>query len=121
MGGQGSIPLALAVFISLYSLFLFSFFSFFIVVIFVPGDIPQAQERSRSTTSVASLRSSDVDMTMDISSDHVDVSQAQAVIGGIPSDDDEVEQQEVATRVMNTSSASGVRFRVRANLNSSFS
>ena len=60
-------------------------------------------------------------MTMDISSDHVDVSQAQAVIGGIPSDDDEVEQQEVATRVMNTSSASGVRFRVRAHLNSSFS
>ena len=32
LGGQGSIPLALAVFISLYPLFLFSFFSFFIVV-----------------------------------------------------------------------------------------
>jgi hypothetical protein len=82
--------------------------------------IPQAQERSRSTTSVASAgwRSSDVDITMDTSSDHV--SQAQAVTGGIPSDDDEVEHQEVATRVMNTSSASGVRFRVRANLNSHF-
>jgi hypothetical protein len=83
--------------------------------------IPQAQERSRSTTSVASAgwRSSDVDIAMDISSDHV--SQVQAVTGGIPSDDDEVEHQEVATRVMNSmSSASGVRFRVRANLNSHF-
>jgi hypothetical protein len=75
--------------------------------------LPQAQEHSRrSTTSVASGRSSDVDITIDrdtISSDHG----SQAVVGGIPSDDDEVEHQEPATRVTNTS---GVSFRVRANI-----
>jgi hypothetical protein len=78
--------------------------------------LPRAQEHNarsrRSSTSVRSWRaeSSDVDITMDMSTDA-----SQAVIGGIPSDDDEVEHQEVATRVMNKSGASGVRFRVSAN------
>ena len=67
--------------------------------------LPQVQEH-RSSTSVGSWRgsthgSSDVDMIGP---------------GGIPSDDDEVEHKEVATRaVMNKNSASGgVHFRVSA-------
>ena len=43
---------------------------------------------------------------MDISSDHA--SESAIGPGGIPSDDDEVEHQEVATHVMNKSSS--VRF-----------
>lgn len=70
--------------------------------------LPQAQARSRSTTSVGSWRTSDVD-TMDI--DHP----SESIVGNIPSDDDEVEHKEleVATRVMNKGGPSGVRFRVR--------
>jgi hypothetical protein len=75
------------------------------------GLLPQAQEsnaRSRSSTSVGSWRSSDVDcdISMDTSSDGF-------VIGGIPSDDDKVEHKEVATGVV--SKRGSVSFQVSAN------
>ena len=69
--------------------------------------LPQVQKHnahSHSTTSVRSWCSSNI--TMDISSDHA--SESAIGPGGIPSDDDEVEHQEVATHVMNKSSS--VRF-----------
>ena len=66
--------------------------------------LPQVQKhnaRSWSTTSVGSWCSSNI--AMDISSDHA--SESAIGLEGIPSDNDEVEHQEVATHVMNKSSS----------------
>lgn len=71
--------------------------------------LPQVQKHnahSWSTTSVGSWHSSDI--AMDISPDHA--SESAIGTGGIPSDDDEVEHQEVATCVVNKSGS--VCFRV---------